>query len=256
MASFFIVNFFDFLGKMRLNQFIAHAGICSRRKAEALIANGAIQVNGARADHPGKQIAAGDVVMYQGQRLLVEKKVYWLLNKPFNCITTLSDPENRKMVQDYLPREANFPRLYPVGRLDRNTTGLLLLTNDGYLAKGLSHPSLKVNKSYELLLKKRLAASDLAAIRKGLVLEDGLVKVDGIYPKDATNKCFSLRLHSGKNRIIRRIFKKVGYQLLALDRVGYAGLSLKGLGRGQGRYLTAKEVKGLYQKAKLCSNDL
>ncbi|MEM9737763.1 MAG: pseudouridine synthase [Bacteroidota bacterium] len=235
---------------MRLNQFIAHAGVCSRRKADILIAQGSIRVNGIMAKHPSIQVKDSDQVTYQGRLLEQEEKVYWMMNKPTNSITTLDDEQNRKTVKSYLPKNSQLPRVYPVGRLDRNTTGLLLLTNDGYLAKSLAHPSQGINKTYEVLLNRALTKNDLESIKKGLRLEDGIASVDAIYPSNTSYKRFLLQLHSGKNRIIRRIFDKLNHRILALDRIEYAGLRLGSLSRGQTRRLTKKEVKSLYHQVK------
>lgn len=229
---------------MRLNQFIAHAGISSRRRADQLIAAGQIRVNGVVIQRAGVQVGAQDQVHYQGKLLKLEQKIYLLFHKPMNCITTLDDPQGRKTVRDYFPRH-QFPRIYPVGRLDRNTSGLLLLTNDGKLARGLSHPSTGIPKTYQVTLKKPLLPTPFKAIRGGIHLEDGKADVDAIRPLDASRLHWELQLHSGKNRIIRRIFAALAYPIKKLERTQYAQLTLDGLGQGKHRRLSDQEVAQL-----------
>ena len=227
---------------MRLNKFIAHAGICARRQAAELVKQGQVKVNGKVELSPAYLVQPGDKVAYKGKTLrLEEKKVYILMNKPKDVITTVSDEKGRKTVLDLL-RDKVDERVFPVGRLDRMTTGLLLLTNDGDLAQRLSHPSFKVKKIYYVVLDKILPEPDLERIRKGLKLEDGLAKVDGIaYVGEKKNE-IGIELHIGRNRIIRRIFEHLGYQVVKLDRTYYAGLTKKDLPRGRFRHLTEKEI--------------
>ncbi len=227
---------------MRLNKFVAHAGICARRQAAELVKQGQVKVNGKVELSPAYLVQPGDKVAYKGKTLrLEEKKVYILMNKPKDVITTVSDEKGRKTVLDLL-RDKVDERVFPVGRLDRMTTGLLLLTNDGDLAQRLSHPSFKVKKIYYVVLDKILPEPDLERIRKGLKLEDGLAKVDGIaYVGEKKNE-IGIELHIGRNRIIRRIFEHLGYQVVKLDRTYYAGLTKKDLPRGRFRHLTEKEI--------------
>ena len=229
--------------KYRLNKYIAHAGVCSRRKAAELVKDGFIKVNGETITNPAIEVEETDKVEYMGKLLkIVKKKVYLLLNKPRNVITTMSDERGRKTVWDIVQSKVD-TKINPVGRLDRNTTGLLLLTNDGELSQKLSHPKSKVKKIYQVTLDKPLTEEDLTKIDKGFPLEDGFAKVDVIsYIQEEPPNCVGVQLHSGKNRIIRRIFEHVGYEVVALDRVLYAGLTKKDLPRGWSRFLTKKEV--------------
>ena len=228
---------------MRLNKYIAHSGICSRRKAAELVKAGKIYVNGKVELNPAIEVSHKDNVTYQGKRLRPEsRKVYLLLNKPKGVITTASDEKNRTTVLDLIGKEIS-ERIYPVGRLDRNTSGLLVLTNDGELAEKLSHPKYNVQKVYQVRLNQNLSPDHLDKIRNGLQLEDGFIKPDGVNfvsGKDHSN--VGIELHSGKNRIVRRIFEHLGYEVLALDRLYYAGLSKKDLPRGRYRELTKKEI--------------
>jgi 23S rRNA pseudouridine2605 synthase len=229
-------------GKIRLNKYIANAGICSRREADDLILSGAVKVNGVVVNTLGFRVSPIDKIQYGDQTLSREKKQYVLLNKPKDYITTANDPEGRKTVME-LVREACRERLYPVGRLDRATTGLLLLTNDGELAKRLTHPSHEMRKVYHVTLDKNLQAVDLKRIAEGLVLEDGPAYVDEIsWASTESKKEIGVVLHSGKNRIVRRIFEHLGYDVVKLDRTGLAGLTKKNLPRGKFRFLTEKEV--------------
>lgn len=225
--------------EVRLNKYIANAGVCSRREADELIAKGLIKVNGKIVTEMGYQVKPKDKVSYQGKILSKEKLVYILLNKPKNCITTTDDPEERMTVMQ-LVKDACQERIYPVGRLDRNTTGLLLLTNDGEVAKKLSHPSSQVKKVYQVTLDKAITEEDFLAIEKGLELEDGFIKPDALAL--LTPNTLGIELHSGRNRIVRRIFEHLGYQVEKLDRTMYAGLTKKDLPRGKWRFLTQKEV--------------
>ncbi len=229
--------------KYRLNKFISHSGICSRRKAAELVKNGFIKVNGEVIRNPAIEVEETDKVEYMGKPIkIVKKKVYLLLNKPKNVITTMSDERGRKTVWEIVKSKVN-TKINPVGRLDRNTTGLLLMTNDGELSQKLSHPKSKVKKIYQVTLDKPLAEKDLQKIDKGFPLEDGFIQVDVIsYIQDEPQNCVGVQLHSGKNRIIRRIFESLDYEVVALDRVLFAGLTKKDLPRGWSRFLTRKEV--------------
>jgi 23S rRNA pseudouridine2605 synthase len=228
---------------MRLNKFLAHSGVASRRNCTEIIKNGEIQVNGKTESNPAYEIQEGDVVKYHNKVVKPETKmVYLLLNKPKNVITTVSDEKGRKTVLDLVEAKVE-GRVYPVGRLDRNTTGLLLITNDGELAEKLSHPSYEVSKVYQVELDKNLSESDMDKIRKGISLEDGEVEVDGInYFNDKKRNEIGIEIHSGKNRIVRRIFEHLGYEVVKLDRIQYAGLTKKDLPRGWSRPLTKKEI--------------
>lgn len=230
--------------EVRLNKYISNAGICSRRKADEFIRNGDVSVNGQVVYEMGFKVKPGDKVYFKDKLVVSEAKYYVLLNKPKDFITTTSDEKGRKTVLDLVKNAAPGVRLYPVGRLDRNTTGLLLLTNDGELAQKLSHPSSNVIKVYQVELDKPITYDDLDKIRKGIVLEDGLALVDEVDithpPVDA--RFVGIAIHIGKNRIVRRIFEHLGYDVKSLDRVSYAGLTKKDLPRGRWRYLTEKEV--------------
>lgn len=224
---------------IRLNRFIANAGVCSRREADELIKQGAIQVNGMVVKEMGYQVKPTDKVTYQGKLLKREKFVYVLLNKPKNCITTTEDENERRTVMDFVKNACN-ERIYPVGRLDRNTTGLLLLTNDGKLAKKLSHPSSNIKKVYQITLDKPITEEDFRQLEQGLELEDGFIKPDAIALLRPT--ILGMELHSGRNRIVRRMLEHLGYEVTKLDRTMYAGLTKKDLPRGKWRYLTQQEV--------------
>ncbi|HMN32231.1 MAG TPA: pseudouridine synthase [Chitinophagaceae bacterium] len=229
--------------KMPLNKYIAHCGICSRRDAIELIKNKKIKVNQIVEVNPAVRVNENDHILYDNKRIFPQKELlYFLLNKPKNCICTTSDPENRITVLD-LFKEYESYRLFPVGRLDRNTTGLIIITNDGELAQKLSHPKFNIKKVYQVTLDKNLEKIDFEKIIKGLNLEDGLAEVDEIAyinPKDKRE--IGLQIHSGKNRIVRRIFEHLGYQVKALDRVMYAGLTKKNIQRGTFRPLEKKEL--------------
>lgn len=228
---------------MRLNKYVAHCGVCSRRQAADLVKSGKISVNGEVVLEPFYQIKQGDQVAYEGKEIQPEeRRVYILMNKPKGVITTVKDEKDRKTVIDLLkPRVKE--RIYPVGRLDRDTTGLLLFTNDGDLAKKLAHPSHKVQKFYQVSLDRPLHLKDLEKIREGLTLEDGFVKVDGIdYVQGLGKTEVGVEIHIGKNRIVRRIFESLGYTVEKLDRTYYAGLTKKDLPRGHFRFLTQREV--------------
>jgi len=230
-------------GGMRLNKYIAHSGICSRRQAAEYVKAGQVSVNGEVEKNPAYQVQAGDVVRYKGKAVRPEeRKVYLLMNKPKDVISTVSDDRGRRTVIDLLKGRIE-ERIFPVGRLDRNTTGLLVLTNDGDLTKKLSHPSHKVKKIYHITLDKPLKEADLERIREGIELEEGIARVDGAsYLEDRPKTQVGLELHIGWNRIVRRIFEHLGYQVERLDRVYFAGLTKKDLPRGFWRHLTRQEV--------------
>lgn len=228
---------------IRLNKYIANAGICSRRKADEHIAKGAVKVNGKTVLEMGFRVQKNDKVSYNGKPVKINHKtVYVLLNKPKGFITTTQDEKGRKTVMN-LVEKATDERIYPVGRLDRNTTGLLLLTNDGELANHLSHPSSNVKKLYYVQLDRSLQKKQMEAIVKGIELEDGLVNIDAInYVKNEPKSHIGIELHEGRNRIVRRIFEHFDYKVVKLDRVMYAGLTKKDLPRGRWRYLTKAEL--------------
>jgi len=228
---------------MRLNKYVAHSGICSRRKAADLVKAGEVSVNGEVEINPAYEVQDEDVISYQGKVIEIEKnKVYLLLNKPKNYVTTLSDERDRKTVMDLVKNKVK-ERIYPVGRLDRMTTGLLLLTNDGDLAKKLTHPSHGVKKIYQVILDKELDQIDLEKIREGFDLEDGAVQVDAVdYVKGEPRNTIGIEIHMGKNRIVRRIFDHFDYRVIKLDRMYFGGLTKKDLPRGFSRPLTEKEL--------------
>lgn len=226
---------------IRLNKYIANAGICSRRKADEYIKEGMVEVDGKVVTEMGHKLTGKEKVTFQGKRVIPGKKYYVLLNKPKGYITTTSDERGRDTVMDLVSSAAE-ERLYPVGRLDRNTTGVLLLTNDGNLAQKLMHPSFMVEKVYKVELNRKLTEADLEKIRKGVVLEDGLAKVDDIQYVEGDKKIIGIQIHIGKNRIVRRIFESLGYLVMKLDRVLYAGLTKKNLPRGKWRHLTKDEI--------------
>ncbi len=232
--------------RIRLNKYIANAGVCSRREADTLIENGAITVNGKIVTELGTKVKPDDVIMYGDQRLVNEKKVYILLNKPKDYITTADDPQGRKTVLQLI-RGACKERVFPVGRLDRNTTGLLLLTNDGELAKKLTHPKHRVKKLYHVQLDNAVSKADLEKIAEGVKIDNTLVVPDQIAytAGSAGRKEIGIELHSGQNRVVRRIFEEMGYKVTKLDRVTFAGLTKKDLPRGKWRFLTQKEVSFL-----------
>ena len=230
---------------MRLNRFVSLSGLCSRRTADQLIEAGRIAINGTVANVLGTKVDKTDVVKYDDELLEVRRNVYVLLNKPKDFITTLDDPENRRTVME-LVTAATSERIVPAGRLDRNTTGLLLLTNDGDLIQKLTHPSSEISKIYAVELDKPLTQKDFNQVLEGMELEDGFIRVDALaWPEPRDKKLVGLSLHSGKNRLVRRIFEKLGYEVLRLDRVSYAGLTKKDLPRGHWRYLTDKEIRFL-----------
>ena len=226
---------------IRLNKYLSHAGICARRTADTLIQQGQVTVNHRRVTELGHRVGATDIVRYRGRVVQAEAAAYILLNKPKDCITALYDPRGRRTVIDVVKGASPY-RIYPVGRLDRHTTGLLLLTNDGELAQKLSHPSSQISKTYEVTLDKSIAPSDLGALAAGVMLSDGICQVDTVVPMGKTVR---VGIHMGRYRVIRRLFEYLGYQVVKLDRVGYAGLSKKGLGRGEWRCLRGEEVRKL-----------
>ncbi|MCC6384501.1 MAG: rRNA pseudouridine synthase [Bacteroidia bacterium] len=229
-------------GLTRLNKYISNSGICSRREADELISAGLISVNGKIITELGTKIAAGDIVKYNGEKLFNERKRYILLNKPKDFITTADDPEKRNTVM-LLIRNACKERVYPVGRLDRNTTGLLLFTNDGELAKKLMHPSYQINKLYHVETDKPVTQLDLKKLIEGITMEDGLAKADeAAYAHPTFKNQIGISLHEGRNRIVRRMFEALGYEVKKLDRVMYAGLTKRDLPRGKWRHLTETEV--------------
>lgn len=232
-------------GAMRLNKYIAHAGICSRREADELIAAGSVKVNGRVVTEMGYQVLPGDQVSYGGETLRSERPRYFLLNKPKGFITTTDDPQERRTVM-MLMDGCCAERIYPVGRLDRATTGLLLFTNDGELAKRLTHPSTQVYKIYQVELNKPVTKEDMKRLLEGIELEDGPMHVDDIQYAEVGGKVdkrvVGVQLHSGRNRIVRRLFEALGYEVHKLDRTVFAGLTKKDLPRGRWRELTEKEV--------------
>lgn len=230
---------------IRLNKYLANAGVCSRREADELIQNGFVTVNGEVITELGTKITRQDNVIYKEKEVQIEGKIYMVLNKPKNCVTTSDDPQERLTVMD-LVKSACQERIYPVGRLDRNTTGVLLLTNDGDLASKLTHPSFKKKKIYHVWLDKNVSMEDMAKIADGIELEDGEIHADAIsYASEDDKSQVGIEIHSGRNRIVRRIFEALGYHVMKLDRVYFAGLTKKNLPRGKWRYLNEKEVNAL-----------
>jgi len=229
---------------MPLNKFLAHCGVCSRRDAVALISEGKVKINGTVATEPGYKVLPTDEIVFNNKKLFVTKNlVYILLNKPKDYITTTDDPQGRKTVLQLI-QKATTERVYPIGRLDRNTSGVLLLTNDGDLTQKLSHPSYEVKKIYEVKLDKVLTKGDFEKILSGLILEDGPVQVDSLAYADSKDKSIiGIEIHSGRNRIVRRIFEHLGYDVKGLDRVMYAGLTKKNVERSKWRYLSEKEIR-------------
>jgi len=237
-------------GPIRLNRYISNSGVCSRRDADKLIEAGEISVNDKVITEMGYKVAKEDVVKHLGKILKRENLLYVLLNKPKDFITTMDDPQGRRTVME-LVKTAGEERIYPVGRLDRNTTGLLLLTNDGELAKKLSHPSFNVKKLYQVELDKPITENHFHDIMEGVPLEDGLAQVDDLAIVGGDKTVLGIDIHVGKNRIVRRIFEHFGYEVVKLDRVMFAGLTKKDLGRGKWRHLTDKEVTRLKHKNKI-----
>ncbi|MBP1675224.1 MAG: pseudouridine synthase [Bacteroidetes bacterium] len=230
---------------IRLNRFIAHCGICSRREADDLIRNGFITVNGNKVTDLGVKVSASDDVRYKNKRLSAEKMVYILLNKPKGYVTTVEDPHADKTVLD-LVGNACTERIYPVGRLDKETTGVLLLTNDGQLTGRLTHPKYIRKKIYHVFLNKPVTKNDLSLLTEGIEIDGEMITIDAVSyadPEDRTQ--IGIEIHSGQNRIVRRIFEKLGYRVSKLDRVYFAGLTKKNLPRGKWRFLTEKEINML-----------
>jgi 23S rRNA pseudouridine2605 synthase len=230
---------------IRLNKFISHAGVCARRAADILIQAGHVTVNGQKVNTLGYKITPQDVVKYRDQVLKTNKSIYILLNKPKNYITTTEDPRGRKTVLQLIKNTCQ-ERVYPVGRLDRNTTGLLLLTNDGVLAKHLAHPASNIQKLYHVVLNKPISKADFEKVKAGVALEDGVVHVDQLEIVEQDCRNVGLAIHMGRNRVIRRLFEKLNYEVVKLDRVMYAHLTKKDLPRGRWRMLTQQEVNRLY----------
>ncbi|MDE5980847.1 MAG: rRNA pseudouridine synthase [Bacteroidaceae bacterium] len=240
---------FDPNQPLRLNKFLANAGVCSRREADDFIQAGVVTVNGQVVTELGTKVLRSDEVRFHGEPVNMEKKVYVLLNKPKDFVTTSEDPQNRKTVMQ-LVKDACPERIYPVGRLDRNTTGVLLFTNDGELASKLTHPQYLKKKIYHVYTDKNVTAGDLRQIAEGIQLEDGEIHADAIeYASETDKKQVGIEIHSGRNRIVRRIFEHLGYRVLKLDRVYFAGLTKKNLRRGDWRFLTEKEVAMLQMGA-------
>ena len=230
---------------IRLNKFLANAGVCSRREADEFIVAGVVKVNGEVVTEMGTKVKPTDEVRFHEEPVNIERKVYVLLNKPKDYVTTSDDPQNRKTVME-LVQNACRERIYPVGRLDRNTTGVLLFTNDGDLASKLTHPKFMKKKIYHVFTDKNVTAGDIRKISEGIMLEDGEIHADAIdYASPTDKNQVGIEIHSGKNRIVRRIFESLGYRVLKLDRVQFAGLTKKNLRRGDWRFLTEKEVNML-----------
>lgn len=230
--------------EMPLNKFIAHCGVCSRREAADWVKSGKVTVNNTRILEPGHKVTSRDEVLINGKAVHLRRNlVYILLNKPKDCITTTDDPRGRKTVLDIV-HNATTERVYPVGRLDRNTTGVLLLTNDGELTQKLAHPRFEVRKIYEVTLDKVLSNKDFDSIARGITLEDGFIAPDALaWPVPGNKQIVGIEIHSGRNRIVRRIFEQLGYEIKALDRVLYGNLTKKNVERGKWRFLSEKEVR-------------
>jgi 23S rRNA pseudouridine2605 synthase len=236
----------DEIETMPLNKYIAHSGVCSRRDAVDLIKAGRVKVNNEVVTEPGRKVSPKDTVIFAGKKLSrVENLVYILLNKPKDYLTTTDDPQQRKTVLDLI-KSATPERIYPVGRLDRNTSGVLLLTNDGDLSQKLTHPSNEIRKIYAVTLDKPLTKNHFDEILKGVPLEDGIAHVDALAFTDNADKTqIGIEIHSGRNRVVRRIFEHFGYDVKGLDRVSFAGLTKKNVNRGKWRFLNEKEVRDL-----------
>lgn len=233
---------------IRLNRYIANAGICSRREADTYIASGVVKINGQVVTELGTKVSPTDEVRFDDRLVMPERKVYLLLNKPKDVVTTTDDPHAELTVMDIV-KDACEERIYPVGRLDRNTTGVLLLTNDGELAKRLTHPSHKVEKVYQVTLDKSVSVNDIQKVAAGIELDDGFIAADAITYVEGRNKdTLGIEIHSGRHRIVRRIFESLGYRVKALDRVSFAGLTKKNIPRGKWRFLSPREVSFLKMK--------
>jgi 23S rRNA pseudouridine2605 synthase len=231
--------------KIRLNRFLANSGVCSRREADRYIETGCVTVNGKIVSELGSKVSVNDEVRFHGQQLNPEQKVYLLLNKPKGYVTTTDDPQERKTVMELI-KNACAERIYPVGRLDKETTGVLLFTNDGEMVKKLTHPSYSKKKVYHVYLDKPLTKNHLLEIAKGIVLDDGPIAADAINYVDEEDKCeIGIEIHSGRNRIVRRIFEQMGYKVVKLDRVLFAGLTKKNVQRGKWRFLSPSEINHL-----------
>ncbi len=234
---------------IRLNKYLSNAGVCSRREADELIKTGKVTVNGKVVEELGIKVQKNDKIKCNGKPVRAEKNVYILMNKPKDTITSNSDESGRKTVIDILRNKVK-ERIYPVGRLDRNSTGVLLLTNDGKLTKELTHPKYKKKKIYAVTTDKNISSEDILKLSDGLELEDGFMKFDAIsYVGPANKNEVGVEIHSGRNRIIRRMFQHLGYEVIKLDRVLFAGFTKKGLGRGKWRYLNEREVGMLKMKS-------
>ena len=245
----FIKKYEDPTKPIRLNKYLANAGICSRREADDFIQAGIITVNGVVVDNLGAKVLPTDKIMFHDQPVRRERKVYILLNKPKNTVTTTDDPQERHTVLDIV-RNACAERIYPVGRLDRNTTGVLLLTNDGDLAAKLTHPKFGKKKIYAVTLDRDFDEADETVLRAGVILDDEKIVPDALeFTSQEDRKHIGLEIHSGQNRVVRRMFEKVGYRVTKLDRVSFAGLTKKNVARGKYRFLTAKEVSMLQMGA-------
>ncbi len=229
---------------IRLNKYIANSGICSRREADQLIEAGVVKVNNTTITTLGYKVKPTDIVEVEGQKIKNEKKVYLLLNKPKDYLTTTKDPQNRKTVMDLISNACK-ERIFPVGRLDRQTTGLLLFTNDGELADKLMHPKSQIPKLYHVKLNRNFSYNDFQKLAQGIELEDGFIKPDALSYVMGSKNELGIQIHSGKNRIIRRIFEHLRYEVIKLDRVMYAGLTKKNLPRGKWRFLSEKEIQYL-----------
>jgi len=232
-------------GLIRLNKFIANSGVCSRREADEYISAGLVTVNGTVVDQLGSKVKSTDDIRFNGERLKGEEKVYVVMNKPKNYVTTMSDPHADKNVMDLITKDKCRERIYPVGRLDKATTGVLLFTNDGELAEQLSHPSHLKKKIYQATLDKNLKTTDFNTLLEGFELEDGFIAADAMSYLDGEKNKVGIEIHSGKNRIIRRLFEHLGYKVKSLDRVYFAGLTKKNISRGQWRFLSEDEVNHL-----------
>ena len=232
---------------MQLNKYLAHAGICSRRKAVELIKSGHIRVNNTPVTHPGYRVEQHDHVQYGRRPVQTERPVYILLNKPKGCVTTRCDEQGRATVLDYIHCDPPLPRIYPVGRLDFNTTGLLILTNDGSMAHRMAHPSYHVPKRYTVTLDKPLHEKDIQRLQNGVRLSDGTVNIDALTVSPYSDRTVRIELHSGRKRVIRRVFYALGYRVEKLDRPWYAGISKKSLAKGEWRFLSTAEINQLRQ---------
>lgn len=235
-------------GLVRLNKYIAASGICSRREADTYIQTGCVEINGVIVTELGTKVGKDDVVSFNGETIRSERKVYILLNKPKDYITTSNDPQNRRTVFELI-KSAGSERVYSVGRLDRNTTGVLLFTNDGELAAKLTHPRFNKKKIYHVFLNKKLTSDDMAKIKAGLTLEDGPIEVDELMYTGDDKREVGIEIHSGRNRIVRRIFEHIGYEVVRLDRVYFCGLTKKNLPRGKWRFLNEDEISMLKRGA-------